>query len=137
MSEFDESVQLAHVWINALHEKTGWADKHRSWRLLRATLQAVRDHLPVNEAADLGSQLPMLIRGAYYEGWRPAATPSKDRSREGFVAEVQTAFRPDPMGDAEEAIGAVFALLEERVSAGEMQDVRGCLPAHIRELMPG
>ena len=35
-------------------------------------LHAVRDRLQVNDAVSLGAQLPELLRGAYYEQWRPA-----------------------------------------------------------------
>jgi uncharacterized protein (DUF2267 family) len=40
-----------------------WDGTSRSFRLLRTVLQALRDWLPVNEAVDLGAQLPMLLRG--------------------------------------------------------------------------
>jgi uncharacterized protein (DUF2267 family) len=136
MSEFDETVQQAHIWIKAVHQRTGWEDEHRSWRLLRATLQALRDHLPLTEVADLGAQLPLLLRGVYYEGWRPTRLAVEDRSKEGFIGEVQQAFRTDPMGDAEHAVRAVFALLSEKISGGEIEDVKRALPKHIRELFP-
>lgn len=132
--ELDETVHLTNVWINALHEKTGWEDKHRTYRLLRATLHAIRDHLPVSEIADLGAQMPMLLRGLYYEGWRPAHTPSHDRSKAGFLDHVQQRFQRDPLANPEDAVGAVFAILDEKISAGEVAHVRQALPKHIREL---
>lgn len=136
LTSIEETVHLTHAWLNDLLERTGWADKPRVYRLLRATLHALRDHLPVNEAADLGAQLPQLIRGAYYEGWHPAGTPVKTRSREAFIARVQQAFQTDPMGDAEAAVSAVFAVLSERVTEGEMADVRRSLPKPVRQLFP-
>ena len=37
-------------------------------------------------AASPGAQLPLLIRGVYYEGWRPAETPTKERQPAEFAA---------------------------------------------------
>ena len=93
----DHTVQLTHVWINDLDSRLEWNDKARSYRLLKAVLHALRDLLKVNEAVDLGAQLPGLLRGAYYEQWRPATTPVKKRSVEDFLARVNKSFRRDPL----------------------------------------
>jgi len=130
----DDTVATTHAWLNRLVALTGWEDKQRAYRLLRAVLHEIRDHLSPGEAANLGAQLPTLIRGIYYEGFRPAALPVRERSKAGFVARVQKAFETDPMGDAEAAIGAVFKLLEERVSAGEMADVEQAFTREIRAM---
>ncbi len=136
LKSIDHTLHLTHIWLNELLERTSWSDKKRAYRLLRATLQAKRDHLPVNEAVDLGAQLPQLIRGVYYEGWHPAGMPVKTRSRGEFIGRIQEAFKTDPMDDAEEAVGAVFALLSDRITEGEMADVRHALPKQIRALFP-
>ena len=96
LESFEHTVQLTHIWINELDEKLDWENKARSYRLLKAVLNAVRDWLQVNEAADLGAQLPMLLRGAYYDQWRPARNPAKPRGRAAFIARVQEAFDKDP-----------------------------------------
>ena len=136
LSGVEETVQVTHIWVNDLLQRTGWYDRQRAYRLLRATLHALRDHLPVNEAADLGAQLPILIRGVYYEGWQPARTPVKERSKEGFIYQVQDAAKLDLADDPERAVRAVLGLLCEKVTEGEMTDVRRCLPKHIRGLFP-
>jgi uncharacterized protein (DUF2267 family) len=133
----DQAVQQAHIWINEIDRRLGWGNKPRAYRLLKAVLHALRDHLPVNEAADLGAQLPTLIRGVYYDQWRPAATPVKERHLDGFLAEIDRSFRTDPIDDTGEATAAVFALLSEKVTAGEIADVRQSLPGAIRSLWPG
>ena len=130
----DESVQQANLWINDVDYRAGWANKQRAYRLLRAVLHAVRDHLSVDEAAQLAAQMPMLIRGLYYEGWNPSKTPVVMRSRADFVAAVQKDFAKDPMGDAEEAIGAVLDVLAQRISEGEMAHVRASFTKEIRAL---
>lgn len=136
LESIDHSVQLAHTWINDLDTRLGWDNKHRSYRLLRVVLQAVRDWLPVNEAAKFGAQLPTLLRGVYYEHWRPAASPVKHRSKADLMARVADAFEKDPIVFTSEAVTAVFALFSEKIAAGEIEDVRHLLPGDIRALWP-
>lgn len=51
----DEAVQAMNTWLNELDGRVGWADKNRAYRLLRAVLHEVRDHLSPDEAAQLGA----------------------------------------------------------------------------------
>jgi uncharacterized protein (DUF2267 family) len=132
----DHAVQQTHIWINDLEKRLGWNNQPRTYRLLRTVLHAVRDHLPVNEAVDLGAQLPTLIRGVYYEQWRPATRPIRDRHLESFLASIDKAFINDPLDDTGEAAATVFSLLSDRVSAGEIADVRHSLPTQLRLLWP-
>ena len=97
LESIDHTVQLTHSWINELDALVGWGSKARSYRLLRTVLQALRDWLPVNDAAHFGAQLPTLLRGVYYEHWRPADTPVTERHRSNFLARVDDAFRTDPI----------------------------------------
>jgi uncharacterized protein (DUF2267 family) len=129
----DRSLQLTNVWLKDLMTRLGTADRHLAYLALRTTLHALHDRLAVDEAAHLGAQLPMVIRGFYYEGWHPAGKPLKEHSREAFLAHVKTHALDF---EAEPAVQAVFGLLAERVSAGEIEDVKGALPASIRELWP-
>jgi uncharacterized protein (DUF2267 family) len=135
----EHSVQLTHVWINAVETRTGWDNKPRAWRLLKAVLHALRDWLPTNEVADLGVQLPTYLRGVFYEGWRPATTPVTERTKVAFVRRIEREFHADPLDDPEQAIGAVFDILTDKVTAGEIADVRQSLPADLRALwtLPG
>jgi uncharacterized protein (DUF2267 family) len=136
LESIDHTVQLTHIWINDLDARLGWENKHRSFRLLRIVLQAVRDWLPVNEAVDFGAQLPALLRGFYYEHWRPVTTPVKQRSKSDFLARITNAFQNDPLLVTSEAVTAVFELLSDKIAAGEIEDVRHELPADIRALWP-
>jgi len=136
LESIDHTVQLTHIWINDLDSRLGWENKHRSYRLLRTVLQALRDWLPVNEAVGLSAQLPELLRGVYYESWRPATTPVKHRKKAEFLARIADAFRNDPIPSTSNAVTAVFELLSHKISEGEIEDVRQKLPADIRALWP-
>jgi uncharacterized protein (DUF2267 family) len=101
-------------------------------------VRALRDRLPVGEVADLAAQLPLILRGVYYEGWRPAAAvvPSaKDHNKAQFVGHVAQGLGGDViLGDAEDAARGVLRVLARRVSGGEVDDVRNSMPARLREL---
>jgi uncharacterized protein (DUF2267 family) len=136
LESIDHTVQLTHAWINDLDARLHWNNKHRSFRLLRAVLHALRDWLQVNEAVDLAAQLPALVRGIYYEQWRPATVPAKKRAKADFLARINGAFSNDPLPDAEFAAKCVFALLSDAITEGEISDVRNALPADLRALWP-
>ena len=134
----DETVHLTNIWLKDLMQRTGWEDKQRVYRLLRATMHALRDRLSPEEAVHLGAQLPMLIRGLYFEGWRVTGKPLTERTVDAFVAHVRKEFGTDLGSDAEaeKAVRAVFALLSDKISKGEMEDVRHTMPRPLRELFP-
>jgi uncharacterized protein (DUF2267 family) len=132
----DHTVQITREWVRDLSRLLDWEDEHRTWRMLRVTLQALRDWLDVNEASQLGAQLPLLVRGLYYEGWQPAKTPVRDNGKEAFLQRIEATFSTDPIDDPEEAVCSVFRHLNNHISAGEIEDVRMRLPKHLRELWP-
>jgi uncharacterized protein (DUF2267 family) len=134
LESIDHTVQLTHTWINELNDMLGWNDKHRSYHLLRSVLQAVRDWLPVNESADFAAQLPSLLRGIYYEHWRPATTPVKQRSRSDFLARIDHDFVGNPIIYTAEAVSITFQFLSTKIAVGEIEDVRRSLPADLRAL---
>ena len=131
----DHTVQLTHEWINDLAERLDWADKRQVLMLLRSTLTALRDLLSVNEAAQMSAQLPLLIRGLFYENWAPASRA--ERTAAAFVARVSERLEMDAEYRGEEDITEVFHLLSARISEGEVADIRQSLPADIRRLWPG
>ena len=130
----DHTVHLTHEWINELRERLDWDSSRDALRLLRVTLVRIRDHLGHEEMAQLSAQMPLLIRGMYYEGWRPAHTPVRDRSADHFVAAIE-----ELVGDildwrGRRDIVSVFRLLDNRISEGEIREVKVGLPQPIRDL---
>lgn len=134
LEQIERAVHTANTWLAELDEIMAWENRPRSWRLLRATLHALRDWLNINEAVQLGAQLPMLVRGLYYEGWRPAVTPVKERKLRDFCARIEKAFENDPPDDVEDHVARVFRFLSRHVSKGELDEVRSSLPPDIRKL---
>jgi len=102
-----------------------WQDRHRAYHAMFATLHALRDRLTLEEVAHLGAQLPMLVRGFYYDGWDPTGKPLKGRHKAEFLAYIAQYFKDDPTIDAERLARAVFTVLQTRVTAGEIEDSAG------------
>jgi len=133
---FDSTIHSTNVWLNDLLERIGWGDKQRAYHALRAVLHALRDRLSVEQAAALGAQLPMLIRGFYYEGWHPHGKPIKERKKEEFLAHVATAFPDDSTFDVEKVTRKVFEVIAKHVTPGEVKHLKLALPEEIRSLWP-
>lgn len=132
----EQTVHLTNTWLEELREELGLADRQQSYHVLRVVLHALRDRLTMAETVDLAAQLPMLIRGLYYEGWTPNDKPLKERKREEFLGHIAAELRDSPGIYPEGVAWGVFKLLERHVSAGEIGDVRSILPAEIRTLWP-
>jgi uncharacterized protein (DUF2267 family) len=137
----DTTVHKTYEWLRDIAIELGIDNRRHAYLALRGTLHAVRDFLPLDESAQFAAQLPMLVRGLYFEGWNPSATPERDRSLERFLgrvnAELQHAMwnEEDPIG-AEQAARAVLRVLSDRLSRGEMEQVRHVMPERIRALWP-
>jgi len=132
------SSQTTHIWVKEASDELKWKDERRVFLALRAVLHALRDRLTIEEAVHLGAQLPTLIRGTYYDGWRPKRNPVRDSTRYGFLGEIQATFAKthDPHVDSIHIARAIFRLLNKKVSAGEITDVLCTLPEAVRDLWP-
>jgi uncharacterized protein (DUF2267 family) len=133
---FDSTLQQTNIWLKAIMQRLGTEDRHRAYIALRATLQALRDRLPPEVAVHLGAQLPMLVRGFYYEDWHIAGTPTRERHKDEFLAPIAAAFVRDPDIDPEPVARAVLATLAERIDPGQVAKVLHVLPPELRQLWP-
>lgn len=133
---FDTTIQTTNIWLDEIMAELNWDDRHRAYHALRAVLHTLRDHLSVDEVAQLSAQLPLLVRGAFFEGWHPAHKPVKERTEDEFVAHVSESFALDLSGThPRKIVRAVLAVMEKHVSGGETLSIKHVLPAGIRPLL--
>lgn len=126
---FDKAVQKSNEWLNELgHNDAIGPDHQRAYHALRAVLWTLRDRLTVEEAFHLSAQLPLMIRGMFWDGYRPADKPEKIKSPDEFLQRVQERLQQMAGPNADDATRAVFELLDRHVPEGEM--------AHVRQMMP-
>ncbi len=132
----DRAMHKTNEWLGELDEEFGWDDRQRTYKSLRAVLHALRDRLQVNEAVQLAAQLPMTVKGMYFDGWNPSQTPLKIRSDEEFLQRVVEEYGAPDASAPDEMAAVVFRHLERHVSGGEIEDVKSGLPEKIRRLWP-
>jgi uncharacterized protein (DUF2267 family) len=131
---FDTTLQETNRWLKSVMTGLSTDDRRMAFGALRATLHALRDRIGPENAVHLGAQLPMLLRGAYYEGWRPAATPSHSRHVDEFLDSVAAELPAQWPFEPDDAARASFAALRERIDPGEVLKLLRILPAEIRTL---
>jgi len=137
MKIIDKLNEKANVWLKDMMEELRTDDPQQALHALRAGLHALRDRLTVEEAAQLSAQLPMLIRGLYFENWHPAGKPLRIRSQHEFLALIVANYAPRTDAYADDILGATFRVLRKHVSVGEMTDVVMSLPDPIVALVGG
>jgi uncharacterized protein (DUF2267 family) len=136
-SSFDTMVDKANRLLKEIEQAFGWPKERRnqSYAALRGVLHALRDRLSVDETAQLGAQLPTLIRGVYYDGWKPAETPVK-MNREEFLARVREEFPYAVEGGTEELVHTVLEVLKGHVSEGEWGALKAHMPKSLATVLP-
>jgi uncharacterized protein (DUF2267 family) len=91
-------------------------------RAIQATLETLAERIPPGEASDLAAELPPEL-STFLEGSEEA----ESFSVEAFLTRVAAKERAD-LPDAIYHVRAVLAVVQEAVSAQEMEQVRGRLP---------
>lgn len=140
MKVFEHTTQLTYQWVNDVAATLGLTDQHQAFQGLRATLHVLRDRLTMGEAANLGGQLPILLAGFYYEGWKPESTPTKIRTKADFLDTLRANLsryqnNNEPL-EPEIVARGVFRVLSDRIPAGEIEDIKGILPPSLKDLFP-
>lgn len=134
LSIFAKSIQKSKIWIHDLMEEMDWEDEHRAFQGMRAVLHALRDQLTTAEVAQLAAQMPLFLRGVFYEGWVPLRKKQKFRTLKDFIMRVEQEFHDDDDVEVMQLTNAVFNVMRRHISDGEIRDVIHILPMEIQPL---
>ncbi|WP_431926698.1 DUF2267 domain-containing protein [Micromonospora wenchangensis] len=137
MSAFESSVDKTNLILKDIEDAYGWprTRRNQSYAALRTVLHLLRDRLTVQECAEFSAQLPVLVRGIYFDGWRPEDVPVK-LNRDDFLYEVRQGFPYDVEGGPERVARVVLDALRRHVTQGEWQDVKAGMPRDLQQLIP-
>ena len=137
LDTFDKTVQESNLWLKDVMERLNTYDRHHAYSTMRAVLHAVRDRIGPENAAHLGAQLPMLLRGLFYEGWDPTGKPTKERHESAFLAHIARELprAPGP-GEIEQGALAVLDVLSKHIDRGAAVKLAAILPQDLRRFWP-
>lgn len=133
---FDTTLQKTNEWLNDISDELGWGDRGLAYHGLRATLQTLRDRVVVDEVAKFGAQLPLLVRGIYYDGWDPSTNPLKLRTRQEFLELVQERYGHREPVSVEDLVGAVFRAMNRHLPAPQVRKMRDMIGSDLAALWP-
>jgi uncharacterized protein (DUF2267 family) len=134
VDSIERSVHKTNEWLSELAAELDQG-REDAWRILKAFLQILRDELTVDEAAQLAAQLPLVLRGAFYEGFDPSRQPARLRQRSEFLERLQERAQLQGPVDGEQAAEAAAKVLRRHVTEGEFDDMLSQLPTDVREML--
>lgn len=128
---FDTTLQKTNVWLKWLMQELHSGDREFAYLALRSGLHALRDRMQAEAAIHLGAQLPMLVRGIFYEGWDPQPQPTREHQWAEFVEHVRKTLPPQAKPRAEHCAIGTFRLLASHLDPGEARKIEATLPKAI------
>jgi uncharacterized protein (DUF2267 family) len=127
-------IQNSLEWVNRIKECGRWKSQEVALAILRVVLHQLRDTLSVTEAVNFSAQFPLIIKGIFFEGWKPSHVPSKITKADSFLESIRRNLFPWGAIDPEDAVICVFRILVEKVDPGDIQKMRNSLPQELSEL---
>jgi uncharacterized protein (DUF2267 family) len=137
ISAFESSLDKTNVMLKEIESAYGWPKEQRnqSYAALRTVLHLLRDRMPVGQSVQFAQQLPVLLRGVYFDGWQPENVPVK-LNRDDFLYEVRQGFPYDVEGGTQRVVQVVLDTLRRHVTQGEWEDVKSSMPKDLSRMIP-
>jgi uncharacterized protein (DUF2267 family) len=138
--KYEQHAQEAHKFVKEVASELANTDSiDQADRIMTSVLHVLRDLLTPEESLHLISQLPMMLKAIYVNGWR-IHPKQRIRTLDEFIEclllkNPKTA--PQDFGNDDMAIQrakAVFKVLRNHIAIGEVKDIVAQLPAEISEL---
>lgn len=139
VSVFEQSVEKSQQWIAELHEELHWMSADACYHLLRAVLQTLRDQLSVDEAAQFAAQIPLVLRGSFYECWNPQTMAPRTLGKDDFISAVKAKLAPvgNLRYEIDKGVLAALLVIKRHIGRGEMDEVIGALQPTMRSFILG
>lgn len=130
----DTAVQKANLWLKDVQRFGRLRGKAQAYSALRSVLHAIRDCLPAGAATRFSAQMPLLVKGVFFDGWHLSAKPRR-LDRDAFVARLREALRGQEGLDPFLALESVVRALDLHLGRHELEKVQYILPRDVRALI--
>jgi len=134
--DFDHAAHEGNLWLRKLDDRLGPLAAGQSYLALRATLHVLRDRLTPEQAVHLSAQLPLAIRGLFFESWKMSRTPTRVHSIDEFCEEVSSHLPAAFSLEIVMAVAAVFDVMWTELDPGEIAKIVDALPRPLHTLWP-
>lgn len=136
----EKHTQTALDWINAFVSMLEWNLDDHTLDALRVVLHGIRDHLSLGEMSHFSAQLPLFIRGLFFEDWHPNPGSLKEEGKEKFIHEIQQNLvrrikYPFDELETEIIINVVFQTLAQQMNEEEWEKLYKLFPKELKEFM--
>ena len=131
---FEKHVEESYRWINEI--TLALDNENRpdlAYHALRGVLFALRDRMVPVEVFQLSAQLPLHIRGIFFEGYTLKNKPHKYHKTE-FLEFIENELGPNNPHTALEAFEAVLKTLYNHISLGELRDIYATMPKDLQAI---
>src|ERR1019366_4534617 len=122
VSVIERTVSKTNEWLERLCREMNNEDRQHAYVLLRTVLHTLRDRIGPEVSVHLAAQLPLLVRGIFYEGWDPGATPQK-LTLDEFINRVEREANLRSAAEAASGARAVMQVLWDELAPGTMDHV--------------
>src|SRR5438094_4293569 len=128
---FDKTIQTTHIWLDQIMHEAN-VDRRTAWRALSVVLRTLRDRVPVELAAHLSAELPIMIRGAFYDQFQPTLQPVPIRTVDEFLQVISLRLE-GALIESDVAAEAVLGTLTTHIPQGMVDKLFAALPHALRE----
>lgn len=129
---FDTAVQKANIWLKDIEAAGKLRSRFQAYAALRSVLHALRDCAPAAEAVKLSAQMPLMIKGVFFDGWKLSPKPLR-LSRKEFEDVLRGGLKEQNGVEPTVALKAVLSAVSLHLSPSVLETFQLVLPSEVHE----
>ncbi len=136
LAVFDTTVQESNLWLIEVEANLAHCERQEAYAAARAVFHVLRDRLAPEAALNFAAQMPLLLRGVFFEGWTLSGKPTRIRTVKEFADAVRALLPPRYRFDPVMATHAVMKTIIKFNGLEQARKVFSQLPEELGPLWP-